>query len=204
MSGGYKDIARRDAQVAGNPRIGPMMAHEFSDEARQLVDETFAHTPQVDKSNLPDFFGISFKHPGLARVHMQMGIEFGARGTIPARERELATLRVGWLTGAPFEWGAHVPTAKRFGVTDEEVERVTAGADAPGWSEHDRAILHAVEELMDDYAISDATWDILAKSWTEPQLMEMPGLVGHYVMTAMIQNTMRFDLLEGNTGLGRR
>jgi 4-carboxymuconolactone decarboxylase len=204
MIGGYDDIDKRDAQVAGNPRIGPMAAEDFSPEARQLVEAMFAHAPAVDKSNLPDFFGISFKHPGLARVHIEMGLEFGVRGKIPPRERELATMRVAWLSGAPFEWGEHLGAAKRFGLSDEEIERITVGADAPGWTEHDGAIVRAVEELMSDYAISDATWAILAKSWTEPQLMELPGLVGHYVMTAMMQNTMRFDLLPGNPGLRRR
>lgn len=64
--------------------------------------------------------------------------------------------------------------------------------------------MRAVEELMGDHAISDATWEILAKSWTEPQLMELPGLVGHYLMTAMIYNTLRIELLEGHCGLRRR
>jgi hypothetical protein len=135
---------------------------------------------------------------------MEMGLEFGVRGTIPPRERELATMRVGWLTGAPFEWGEHLPYAKKFGLTDADIERVTQGADAPGWTEHDGAIVRAVEEMMRDYYISDATWAILAKSWTEPQLMELPGLVGHYLMTSIIQNTMRFALLPGNPGLSRR
>ena len=77
-------------------------------------------------------------------------------------------------------------------------------SDAPGWSEFDRAVLRATEELMGDYAISDETWAILATQWSEPQMMELPGLVGQYVMAAMVFNTMRFDLLEGNSGLRMR
>jgi hypothetical protein len=34
--------------------------------------------------------------------------------------------------------------------------------------------------------------------------MELPGLVGHYIMGALIHNSIRFDLLEGNEGLRRR
>lgn len=181
-----------------------MSADEFTDEARQLVAETFAHMPAVDRSDIPDIFGIMFKHPGLSRAQMQLGLEMGAKGKIPPRERELAILRVAWLTGAPFEWGEHLPYGKKHGLSDDDVERVTFGSDAVGWTEHDRAIVRAVEELMDDYAISTDTWDILAKSWTEPQLIELPGLVGHYLMTALIYNTLRFELLEGNTGLRRR
>jgi hypothetical protein len=34
--------------------------------------------------------------------------------------------------------------------------------------------------------------------------MELPGLVGSYTLTAMIYNTLRFGLLEGNEGFSQR
>ncbi len=198
------DIDAREAQVVGNPRIGPLAAEEFTDEARKLVEETFAQFGAIDKSDIPVIFGTMFKHPGLYRTQMQLGVELSRNGFIPSRERELAVLRVAWLSRAPFEWGEHVVYGKKSGLSDQDVERVTLGSDVPGWSEHDRAVMRAVEELMGDYAISNETWDILAKSWTEAQLMELPGVVGAYIMAALIYNTIRFDLLEGNSGLRRR
>jgi hypothetical protein len=57
---------------------------------------------------------------------------------------------------------------------------------------------------MADHAISTETWNILAATWSDQQLMELPGLVGHYLATALFQNSIRFELLEGNTGLRRR
>jgi len=198
------DIPARDARVSDNPRLAPLAPHEFTDEARQLVDETFAQVKRIDNADIPSIFGIMFKHPGLYRAQLQLGNELGRKGCIPPRERELVVLRVAWLSRTPYEWGQHLVYAKEAGLTDADVERVTQGSDAPGWGEVDRAIVRAVEELMGDYAMSDATWEVLAKTWNEPQLMELPGLVGHYVMTAMIFNTMRYDLLEGNQGLAQR
>jgi alkylhydroperoxidase family enzyme len=198
------DIEQREAQVATNPRIKPMRPEEFTDEASTLVEETFAHVDAVDTSDVPEFFAISFKHPGLARAQMQTSIELGQNGFIPPREQELAILRVAWLSRAPFEWGEHVVHAKKRGLSTDEIERVTQGSDATQWSEHDQAIIRAVEELVADHAITTETWTILAKSWSDPQLMELPGLVGHYLATALFQNSIRFNLLEGNTGLRRR
>jgi hypothetical protein len=57
--------------------------------------------------------------------------------------------RVGWRCRAPYEWGEHVDIAKRNGVTAVEVERVTAGAYAPGWTAHEMAILRGVDELIE-------------------------------------------------------
>ena len=125
-------------------------------------------------------------------------------GKLPPREREMIILRTAWLVRSPFEWGEHVAYGRKLGLSVEEIERITQGSSAKGWSEHDRAVLRGVEELTCDYAVSDATWATLARTWTEPQLMELPGVVGSYTLTAMIYNTLRFGMLKGNEGFRTR
>jgi alkylhydroperoxidase family enzyme len=198
------DIDAREAQVVGNPRIAPLEPEDFSAEAVQFVEENKAIFGASDTAEVPVLYRIMFRHPGLSRAQNQLGIELNKNGTIPPRERELAILRVAWLVRSPFEWGQHVQYGKRYGLTAEEIERITIGSTAPDWGELDRAILSAVEELMNDYAMATETWDLLARTWTDEQLMELPGLVGAYVLTAMIYNTIRFDLLPGNEGMRQR
>lgn len=57
---------------------------------------------------------------------------------------------------------------------------------------------------MEDQAISTPTWNILATTWSDAQLIELSGVVGYYFMTAMIFNSLRFELLPGNLGLRQR
>ena len=57
---------------------------------------------------------------------------------------------------------------------------------------------------MLDFAISGETWDILAKSWDEAQMLEFPAMVGQYVAIAFIQNSYRARLAPENTGLALR
>ena len=78
------------------------------------------------------------------------------------------------------------------------------GSSAPGWSEHDAAILRAVEELMADHMVSDATWATLAKKFSEPQLIEFVTMVGQYVTTGYVQNSLRMRLAADNPGLTYR
>ena len=92
----------------------------------------------------------------------------------------------------------------RTKLTDEEVARVQQGSSAPGWSAHEAAILRGVEELIGDQAMSDETWNTLAKSWEEPQLIEFPMMVGQYVATAFVQNSLRIRLAGDNPGLFHR
>lgn len=199
------DIDAREAQVIGKgQRIAPLAPDRLSEEAKELADAVRTLFGDTDMSNVPDVFATLFKHPGIYRCQMQLGLERNKKGTLPPRERELAILRVAWLSRSPFEWGEHVEHGKKHGITDAEIEKITRGSSAPGWRRHDRAILRGVEELMGDYAVSDPTWAVLAESWNEQQLMELPYLVGAYVLTALLYNTLRFDLLEGNRGLRHR
>jgi alkylhydroperoxidase family enzyme len=196
------DIDAREAQVLGTgPRLSPMTPEEFTPEARELSDAVRALFGVSDLSGVPEMFAILFKHPGVYRCQMQMGLELNKNGSLPPRERELVILRTAWLCRSPFEWGEHVEVGKNSGLTDEEIERIRHGSAAAGWGEHDRALLRATEELIDDHTTSDESWTVLAQSWSDKQLIELPTLVGAYALTAMLYHTMRFRLLPGNTGL---
>jgi alkylhydroperoxidase family enzyme len=198
------DIDAREHQVAsGDQRIAPLKEDEFTPEAREIAASLGAFFGSREHGISKTFATVS-KHPGLYRTQMQLGLELNKNGKLPPREREMIILRTAWLVRSPYEWGEHVTYGKKQGLTSEEIERITQGSSAPGWNEHDRAVLRGVEELLGDHAVSQPTWDILAKTWNEPQLIELPGLVGSYTLTAMLYNTMRFGLLPGNEGFRQR
>ncbi len=144
------------------------------------------------------------RHPDLFAAQTDIGIQLLARGTLSPRDRELAVLRIGWLCQAPYEWGEHVMVAKKVGIDVVEIDRITRGSEEPGWSDHDRAILRATEELHDDAMISDETWQTLAATLDDRQLIELPILVGQYQTVAYYQNTLRLRLHNGNIGLEAR
>jgi len=198
------DVEARMAQVVGkSPRIGPVAVDDLNEEQLALISRLRGSLNSRKVDRIQEFFLVAVKHPALFRCQLETGTMMFS-GLIPKRDRELAILRIAWLCGAPYEWGEHVDIAKRFDITAEEIERTIEGSAAPGWSEHDAAILRGVEELLDDKMVSDATWDVLAKSWSEPQLLEFPMLVGSYVSTAFQQNTLRMRLEPENPGLGHR
>ncbi|MCJ2179222.1 carboxymuconolactone decarboxylase family protein [Novosphingobium album (ex Hu et al. 2023)] len=186
------DADARMAQIVGDgPRYAPLRLDEVTPEGQEQIDAIRAAFNIPDDRPFPDVSLITLRHPGMFKGQMTLGIELAARGTIPLRDRELAILRISLLARAPFEWSEHVDIGKAFGVTPEEIERVIEGSSAPGWSEHEAALLRAMEELVADYCMSDATWDTLAKTYNEMQMLELPMLAGSYLMTAMQQNTLK-------------
>jgi len=201
-SDGLQAILSRMAQVniALDSRDKEAVTHFLTDsEAGKPGADSAAGAPQLSEIVLT-----MLRHADLFAVQTDVGIQLLGRGTLPPRDRELAVLRIGWLCQAPYEWGEHVLVAKRVGIGDEEIDRITHGSDAPGWSDHDRAILRATEELYDDAMISDATWRTLAATFDDKQLIELPILVGQYQAVAYYQNALRLRLHGGNVGLAAR
>ena len=197
-------VAAREAEINGKPqRIDPLSPEALSGDARDLVTRIRASIGLSPSADIPEYCLTMVKHPEIFRCQMEMGAAI-FKGALPARERELAVLRVAWLMRAPYEWGEHVDIGQRYGVTQEEIERVIQGSAAQGWSEHEAALLRAVEELLSEQAISDETWAGLAKSWNEQQLIEFPMMVGQYVATALVQNALRMRLAADNPGLTYR
>ena len=198
------DIAAREAHVLGQgPRIAALDDSEMDGETREIVNTIRASAGAGTAAEVPEYMRTMVKHPDLFRAQMELGTVL-FKGRIPARERELAVLRIGWLAGAPYEWGEHVKISQRYGVSHEEIARAQAGSSAPGWTGHEAAILRGVEELLSDFAMSDATWETLAKTWDEAQLLEFPSMVGQYVVTAYIQNSVRSRLAPENPGLAHK
>jgi alkylhydroperoxidase family enzyme len=198
------DMRAREAHILGKPpRITPLKASELGKEASETALAMRKAATGSSSDEVTEFTATMLRHPALYRCHVALGLQL-YRGALEPRDRELAVLRIGWLCKAPYEWGEHVKIGKLVGLTPEEIERVIRGSTAPGWNEHERAIIRATEELLEDAMISDETWSILTKKLDEKQLIELPMLVGNYVALAYFQNSLRLRLIPGNPGLSAR
>jgi 4-carboxymuconolactone decarboxylase len=143
-------------------------------------------------------------HPKLMKRWLVFGNHVLAKSTLTPRDREIAILRVGWLCEAGYEWGQHVVIGKTAGLSDAEIERITQGPDAPGWSPAESALLRATDELHEDSFVSDPTWATLTEHYSTQQLMDLVFTVGQYHLVSMALNTFGVQLDEGLEGLPPR
>ena len=82
-------------------------------------------------------------------------------------------------------------------MTEADVQAVKGDIDAGPWSEHEKLILHAVDELHDQNKISDATWAGLAKTYNHQQMLDLIFTVGQYHLVSMMLNSCGVELDEG-------
>jgi alkylhydroperoxidase family enzyme len=161
------------------PRIPPLPEEQLDPELKVR----FGSGPILN------IFRTLANHAALAKRWLVFGNHVLAKSTLPAREREILILRIGWLCRSGYEWGQHVVIGKGSGLTDDEIARIAKGPDAPGWSAADRALLRATDELQRDAFIGDATWAELAKTWNTQQLMDLVFTVGQYNLVSMALNS---------------
>jgi alkylhydroperoxidase family enzyme len=171
------------------PRIPPTTDADWDDETRALV---------VGLGGM-NIFATLAHHPKLLKRWLVFGNHVLNKSTLPARERELAILRVGWRCGSDYEFGQHTVIGRREGITDEEIARL-AVEPLDGWSEADATIVRAADELVADHTLSDATWDALGETWSTQQVMDLVFAVGQYVLTSMALNAFGVQREDGVPG----
>lgn len=176
-------------------RIEPVSLADADEQTRTLL-EPLTQVRGAD-TRLLNIFGTLGRHPELLRHWLVFAGYLLSKSTLPPRLRELVVLRVGWKCHSPYEWGQHVWVGRRAGVTDEDLARVAAGADAAGWSDAERAALHATDELIDQHTLTDPAWEALAACFTTQQVLDLVFLVGQYQLVSSALNACRVERDDG-------
>ncbi|MDA3038834.1 MAG: carboxymuconolactone decarboxylase family protein [Actinomycetota bacterium] len=145
-----------------------------------------------------NIFQVLSHHPKMMKRFNQFGGFILNKGLLPAREREIVILRVGWNAQALYEFGQHTDIGLRCGLTTEEIAGL-AGADH-AWSNDDRLLIALADDLCADDCVTDATYAGLVERWNEAELMELVVTAGFYRMVSGFLNTFGIQLDEGVPG----
>jgi hypothetical protein len=116
--------------------------------------------------------------------------------TLEVRIREVAVARTCAKAGCEYQWGVHqVIFGEAAGFTDEQrVSSVWGSADDPVWDERDRAVIRAVDELLDTNTLGDETWADLIKFMHHSQALELVALIGWYLLNCFTTNATQTPL----------
>ena len=176
------------------PRLEPLPLEEVDPDTR----ERFGGGPMLN------IFRTLAHHPKLLKRWLVFGNHVLSKSSLPARERELVILRVGWRCRAEYEWSQHVDIALRSGVTEQDIARVAEGQEAAGLSDAERALLRATDELLDDSCVADSTWTALTAHFDTTQIIDLIFTVGQYNLVSMALNSLGVPLEQGARGFPPR
>jgi AhpD family alkylhydroperoxidase len=185
------------------PRLGPLPAAEWTQEQRELLGGNLARADRylsgaADAPPVPPILGLFARHPRVTAPWLAFGGTLLEHGTLDPRDRELLILRVGARTRCRYEWAQHVGIGQAAGLTAAQIAAVPRGAHSDIWTEHQRDLLRAADQLVDDHVIDDDTWARLAARLDERQLLELTFVVGSYACLAMVLNSAGLEPPAGS------
>jgi alkylhydroperoxidase family enzyme len=180
------------ARMSGAPpRLQPLTA---ADDPR--LEELFSKGLTGPDGTPLNIFGTLAHHPDLLRRWLVFAAHVLSKNTLPERERELLILRTGWNCQSRYEFSQHVVIGKRCGITDAEIDMVRQGVDA-GWTDEDRLLICAADQLHDRSTIDTDVWDKLRLRFSEEQMLDLVATVGNYHLVAMFLNSTGVRLDPG-------
>ena len=164
-------------------RIPPLAEREWTDAQRALVAR-FGAAGRADND-----LATYLRHPVLAQNIMPFERYIASGSTLTPRHRELLILRTAWLCRAGYVWAHHADSAKKAGLTAEELTRIARGPDAPGWDPFEASLLRAADELHVSAFVSDGTWSALTARYKTPEVMDAVFTVAEFTMVSGTLNS---------------
>jgi AhpD family alkylhydroperoxidase len=170
----------------GGPRIGPGSAAEIGRVNFLLTRALGA----AIGGGPPNIFTTLARHRRLFRPWLRFAGALMPGGVLPRPDSELLILRVAHNSACAYEWDQHERIALTAGLSADQIQAVRDGAEATGWSERQRLLLRAADELHTDRVLSGAMWAALRPLMSDAELIELCMLVGHYEMLAMTLSSL--------------
>lgn len=124
--------------------------------------------------------------------------------SLSLRHRELVIDRTTARCGSSYEWGVHVAAfADKIGLSPEQVRSTAHGRpDDDCWSDpDDRAVLHAVDALVDRRDLDDAEWAELLSAVGEEGALDVLLLTGWYHAISFVTRVPRLPQEPGTPTL---
>jgi 4-carboxymuconolactone decarboxylase len=185
------------------PRVPQITRAEWTDAVRDVFAVFEGRSARENGSENPVIKTFA-QHPTLAKPFLTFNRHLLTTSTVPVRLRQLAILRVAWTRSARYMWASHMRLSLQLGLTPQDFEAVRLGPDAPGFSEAERAVLRAVEQLRDRSDLDDAAWNALGEHFDRHQMMDFLFTIGTYLLLALAFNAMRIELEPELQELARR
>ena len=187
--------------LAAGARLQPVAKDALTDDQRAL---TATHSGAFGTG--ADFRTL-LVHPDAVKGVLPFANYILRESTLTARHRDLLILRTAWNTRSSYLWSKHergVFTAPVVvPISGPPVDPFAGEAlgkiagRSTGFSDFERTLLRAADELHEFSFIKADTWTAMAQQYSVHQLMDAAFTVAEMTMIAEMLNSVRVDLEPG-------
>ncbi len=156
----------------------------------------------ADEASVPDYmaelaiFQVLLNHPKLASGLNDLLARMLWQGKLNSRLRELAIMRIGWLTACEYEWAQHWRVAQGLGVSTDDLLGVRDWPSYTGFGPAERAVLAATDDVVRDGVVSEQSWAACRQAFGADHalLVELVTAIGAWRMVSSILQSLQVPL----------
>jgi len=185
------DVAAAVAQKTDKPQRFSEYTYEQLDEKQKAVADVMK---QKTLSGISGPNNVLLRSPALAENVMRFNDQLRYNTSVPLRLNELAILLVARNWNSQFEWGLHVPAARKAGLSEAVINDLTEGRRPASMQPDENIVYDFVTELLTNKAVSDEVFAKAKAAFSEQQVVDLIGVAGFYSMLAMVLNTAEIQL----------
>jgi len=108
--------------------------------------------------------------------------------------REVAIVRVGVLSKASYEVYQHEAISRRLGMSDELIQGIHHGPDAPVFTEVQRQVMLYTDDVVLNVRASDVTFNPMRAALGDKALQELTIVIGFYMLVSRFLETFDVDI----------
>ena len=162
------------------------------------VDTQSAETRDLLSKLAPlNIFKMMANAPHMVRPFVDLGGAFLFDGLLNPIDREIAILRVGYLSGASYETAQHEKIGRDIGMNDALIDAVKTGPTSSDLTPHQSQLMAYVDDLVANVRASDATFTPMLDALGIAATQELTLITGYYMMVCRFLETFDVEIEDG-------
>lgn len=123
------------------------------------------------------------------------GSFYGPAASLPGNLREIAILRVGYMSNAPYETYQHEPAGRQNGLDDNQIAALKHGGEhKDAFDAAQQSVVNFTEDVVKNVKASDATLAAVRTHLSDRQVLDLTLLIGFYMMVSRFLETTGVEL----------
>ncbi len=165
--------------------------------SEKAPDELWAVYDSLAKTHgrVPNFFATMAHRPAALKAFLPLYATVMREGTVEPKYKELAYLKTSALNGCEYCARAHTPSARRAGISQEQIAALTFYERSPLFDEKEKAVLLYTERVTRaaGAGLRDAAMGDLKRLFGEDQIVELALVICMANFTNRFNNGLRID-----------
>lgn len=171
-------------------RISVITPEQMKPEQRKVYEESVAAGTPTGVTGGP--YSAYIRIPEYMRLHREVA-GYLRRSSLPGRLRQMLVMQTIKHWGAKFPWAVQVRASQREGLEQATIDAIGKGQDPALSSPKDSAAYQFCKELLQNRAVSDATYKQALEQFGEAGLVDIVVTIGSFTTTCLTANAFDLD-----------